>query len=335
VEAGEQAEGDAASEQAEGDEAAEAVQPVVRPEPVAGVVRPEPAPPPLPTPPVAPSPVAPSAVPPPPVAPRPVAEVRRHRARLVAGVVVVLLGIGVGAALAGGSDEDDTAAPETTTTTEQVTTATTSPPLSAATVFARAADELVDAGSFTYSGTVSATDISHVRPMLWLGVESTVNGEVSLGLGQVHELAVTDGERASETITAGPAVWGRRTSELATLGEAVYEPVPELSEAEGTPTVRGAALLPTWLAATTAPSDLGRDPAGRRTFVGTVPAATLGPVERGADAADGQLTLSVGPDGTPAHIELVTLSGPSFRLTIDLTNLGRTVVIQPPAPPAA
>ena len=259
---------------------------------------------------------------------------RRRHVRLMGAMAVVALGVGAGAALAGGEADDTPAPPSRSTPSSEQDTTTTLRPISATTAFTGAADSLVGAGSFTYSGTVSATDISHARPMLWLGVESTVTGEVSLDLGRVHEQAVSGDERVSETITSGPAVWGRQASDVADLATAGYEAVPELSTAEATPPLRGAALLPQWLGAAVSPSDLGTDLQGRRTFAAVLPAAALGPVERGTEPVDGRLTLTVDPDGSPVRVEVVTVSGPAFRLAIDITTVGNPVDIQlPGAPP--
>ena len=306
------------------------------PPPAAAAPAPDPFPAPV-DPPVADAPARPAAEAPPP-GPRAgriaghLADLRRHRVRLVAGVVVVGIGIGASAALAGVGTADGDRPPAAPTTTERATTTTTRPRVSAATVFADAADRLVRAGSFTYAGAVSATDVSHVRPMLWLGVESTVTGEVSLDLGRVHEVAVGTDERASETITAGPAVWGRRTSGVESLPDADYQAVPELSEPDDSPPARGAALLPAWLAAATDATALGRDPAGRSQFAARLPASALGPVERGARSVDGLLTLVVDDDGIPVRIELVTIDQPRFRLAIDITAVGGSVAIEPPGP---
>src|SRR5690606_22869757 len=119
---------------------------------------------------------------------------------------------------------------------------------------------LTVAGSFSYTGNVSATDVSHVRPMLWLAVASSVEGQVDTGSLRLHEIAVAADGAAAETIAVGDAVWGRRAATRDALADLAYDPVPGLSgpgSAGGDPALvppaRGAALLPAWLRAATGP----------------------------------------------------------------------------------
>lgn len=238
--------------------------------------------------------------------------------------------MGVGAvSLAGGGD--DTGAVADRTGTAETTTITTTPPLTAATAFTRAADHLGQAGTFRYTGAVSASDVSHARPMLWLAVDSTVRGEVALGpTAGVHEVATAGDGSVSESVTDGPAVWSRRADTAEALPELTFAPVPELSEPEGTPPARGVALLPRWLRSATNAAESAPAPGGRRTFTATLPAAALGPVERGAQAVDARLRLVVAPDGTPVHVDVETVAGPRFHLAVDLVDLGAPVTVDAP-----
>ncbi len=191
----------------------------------------------------------------------------RRRSRAIAGVVVavvVVLLVGAGAMVAAGTGEDDPApadaepAPDATTSTRPTTT--TLPPVTAADAFGLAAQRLTGAGSFTYTGTVSATDVSQARPMLWLAVEASIEGQVATSTSRLHEVAVTDDGQAAETVADGATVWGRRASAVDALADERYEAIPALSE-DGLPS-KGAALLPLWLAAAIDPTEVAADEPG-------------------------------------------------------------------------
>jgi hypothetical protein len=281
--------------------------------------------------------------PPPPAVPRHLGRQAGGRRRAVFAVLVavVVAAAGVGVVLAGGGDEGPSTAtpsesPGTSARPEPSTTATTRPPTPRQ-AFAMAASRLDDAGSFTYRGTASATDVSVVRPMLWLAVDSTVEGEVSLAAGRVHEVAVAAGGRAVETVTDGATVWGRSADRRDRLDDRGYQPVPSLSDAEA-PT-KGAALLPGWLAAATDHAEAGRDDLGRRRVAATVPADVFGVIERGTDPVAATLVVTVDAVGAPVRVEITSVpGGPRLALAYDLAGLGAAVTITPPpavAPPAS
>jgi hypothetical protein len=277
---------------------------------------------------------------------------RRSRALLGAVVGVALVAaIGVAVASAGGGDRPDAATTATETpgrpgdeggagsgtggddvvsTSEADVTTTQAAPVSAATAFATAADRLTAAGTFSYSGTVSATDVSHVRPMLWLSVESTVEGQVSLPDGRLHETATTTDGRVAETVAAGRQVWGRQADGGDGLAAVPYVTVPALSGAE--PSARGAVLLPTWLAAAVGPADAPADESGRRRVSATIPAAALGRIERERPPVDATVVLTLDAAGAPVRVEITSApGGPALRLAYDLAGLGTPVDIQTPA----
>jgi hypothetical protein len=273
--------------------------------------------------------------------PAPAALSARRPVALVVGVVVLVLAIGIGVVVANGgggdrADQTDTAAGEGTdagvTASTSATPATTVPaPVTAAEAFPTAAERLTDAGSFSYAGTVSATDVSHVRPMLWLSVEATVEGQVALGAGRLREVAVTSDGRAAETVTDGPRVLGRRADARDELAALPFELVPALSEGEPS-AARGAALLPTWLASAVGPTDAAPDETGRRRFTATIPAAVLGPIEREREPVDAVVVLTLDASGAPARVEITSPpAGPPLHLVFDLSALGAAVDIQPPA----
>ena len=256
---------------------------------------------------------------------------------VVALALAVVLGVGVAGLGDGGSSggEVETATPsddDPVPPSQATTVPTTVPaPLTAAEAFPATADRLNAAGSFNYAGTVSATDVSHVRPMLWLSVESTVEGQVALAAGRSREVAVAADGRAAETVTDGPRVLGRRADAREALAALPFELVPGLS-GEGPP-VRGAALLPTWLAGAVGPADAAPDEAGRRRFSATIPAAVFGPIVRERAPVDVTVLLTVDAAGTPARVEISAppADDPPLRLVFDLTALGAPVDIQPPA----
>jgi len=252
---------------------------------------------------------------------------------LVAIGIVVVLGAGAMVVAGAGSGETGAPAPRIDSiTTEAPTTTTTTMPASPQDAFAGAASRLEAAGTFAYRGSVSASDVSAVRPSLWLAVDLTVAGEASLAGGLVHEVAVADNGRATETVVVGTDVWGRSARTRDALAEAGYEGIPELSKPE--PATKGAAGLAAWLAAVEEPQAAGVDPQGRRQYRGTLPAAALGPTERGRRAVDAEVVLTLDRTGQPAHVDITTVpGGPPLHLAFDLTALGAPVTIEPPTQP--
>jgi hypothetical protein len=253
----------------------------------------------------------------------------------VALVALVAGGVAVAAARGSGtadrSGEDAAAEPGAgAEPTAPATLTTVPPPPGPAQAFAQAAARLRQAGSFTYTGTVSATDVSVARPARWLAVELTVDGQVLVAPARLHEVAVARDGRAAETVAAGAQVWGRSAATRDALAAGAYDLIPALSSAE--PAARGAALLAGWLAAVTDPAAAGTDAAGRAAYRGTLPAAALGPVERGRAAVDAEVVVSLDPAGDPARVEITAVpGGPRFHVALDLSGLGAAVTIDAPA----
>ena len=256
----------------------------------------------------------------------------RGRARpVVAGLALVaVLAAGVGLFVAARDDDGpgtDVAAGVTTSVEPTTTTAIDG--LSPEQAFAQAADRLVAGGSFGYAGTTSATDVSHVRPGLWLAVDLTVEGEVETSAESVHEIAVDGDGRATETVSAGPLVWGRLATSRDGLRDATYLPITEES---GQGAGKGAALLPAWLEATVDRQDAGTDERGHRVLRATLPASVLGEVVDGRPAGDASVLLTLDAAGDPVRVEVMSVpSGPPLRLALDLLRIGEPVVIDLPA----
>jgi hypothetical protein len=251
---------------------------------------------------------------------------------VVAGGVVIVLGVGA-LVMAGTGSEGTDAATDTTTpregtvTTEASTTTTTV--VAPQEAFGSAAGRLEAAGTFAYAGSVSASDVSAVRPSLWLAVDLTVEGEASLADGRVHEVAVAGNGRATETVVAGVEVWGRSARTREGLVGQGYEGIPELSRPE--PATKGVASLARWLAAVEEPVAAGVDGQGRRLYRGTLPAAVLGPTERGRRAVDAEVLLAMDRAGVPVHVEITTVAGgPPMHMVLELSGLGAPVVIEVP-----
>ncbi len=248
----------------------------------------------------------------------------------VVGIVLVIV-LGVGAIVAAGGGGDDSSGSQAATAgdtdTTRSTTTTVLPPASE--VFGRAAQRLRDAGSFGYTGAARASDVSQARPMLWLAVESTIEGQVDTSTGRVHEVAVATDGTTSETVTDGPLVWGRKAPTVEGLPDEPYGSVPGLS-GDDLP-VKGMARLPEWLAAAVDPLDAGADGQGRRIFQATVPAAALGVVERERAPVGATVLLTLDGAGDPVRVELTSApGGPTFHLVFDVTGLGEPVAITPP-----
>lgn len=283
----------------------------------------------------APPPSSPPAAPP--TVPSPGRDAGRagggRRKWLVAGAAAAALAVVAGVGVAAQGDDTDTAAGSTTTASTP-TTATTAPvPLTPQEAFAQASTSLTDAGSFAYSGTVRVLDLTAVRPSLWMGTEATVTGEVDLRAGRLHEVAVTPGGEATETVIDGATVWGRRADSAEELPEATYQEVSELSHDE--PVAQGAQLLPAWLslAAGPVPSPL-EQAQGQPMFAGTLTAATLG--DPSGVSPDSIITVTLDDDGAPVHVDVVAVpDGNRLRLAYDITGIGTVAGIASPADPAA
>jgi hypothetical protein len=244
-----------------------------------------------------------------------------------AAVLAVVVGIAV--AGSGGGDDTDTAG-GTTTTASTASTATTAPvPPTPEEAFARASSSLTDAGSFAYSGTVRVLDLTAVRPSLWLGSQVTVTGEVDLRAGRLHEVAVTPGGEATETVIDGATVWGRRADSAEGLADASYQEVSELSHDEPVP--QGAQLLPAWLTLAAGPVPSPPEQAqGRPMYAGTLTAATLG--DTSGVSPDSIITVLLDDDGAPVHVDVVAVpDGNRLRLAYDITGIGTVSGIASPA----
>jgi len=205
----------------------------------------------------------------------------------------------------------------------------TDPAPEPSTAFAQAGARLLAAGSFHYTGTVSADDVSLVHPSRWLAVDVDVDGQVMVAAGRLHEVATDRAGEATETVAAGPQVWGRRADTRPGLAGATWALLPDLSG--GDPPARGTALLAGWLAAAVSPTAAGADDLGRHRYQATIPAAVLGRVVRDRPAVPATVVLTLDGGGAPAHIEIATADdGPRLRLALDLVDLGAPVTITPP-----
>jgi hypothetical protein len=294
---------------------------------------PAPPPPAPPAPPVPPSPEAEPyrALPPLPAPP----DETRPRWPLVAGAAVVLvLVIGLMVVVLGGGGSDDAAtdasggrgadtSAETLPTTTTVVDLRSLAPIDAVTL---AGARLREAGTFTYQGTSLATDVSPVRPGVWLTVELTHTGEVDLGAGELHDVGVTADGRATETVADGTIVWGRLADSVDELAGVAYLTIGEPNEL---PEPTGALLLPTWLELASTVEDLPDDGSGRRHLRLVVPADAFGEVETGAPPADAEIILSLDGTGTPVRVEVRTIDGPPLTLAWDLVVGAPTGIVLP------
>lgn len=258
--------------------------------------------------------------------------------RAVVGVLVALVAVAVlggGALVVAGSGGEGSPAATSDAgggpapTAPRATSTTVAPPRSTE-AFALAASHLEAAGSFAYRGTASATDVSAVRPSLWVAVDTTVDGQVELATGRLHEVAVAPSGQATETVADGTDVWGRRAATAEALAGRGYERIPSLSTAE--PATKGITNLPRWLAGAVDPVDAGVDEQGRRRYQATIPATLLGPTERGRRAVDASVVLVLDRRNQPVHVEIATVpGGPPLSLALDLSSLGAPAGIAPPA----
>ena len=313
--------------------------PAVAPPPVVAARAPVVAPPPVDLPPApvdepvrAPVPPAP----PPYVAPRPLpppsdpGPERRWWPLAVGAVAAVVVLVLAAFVFTGGDDgpseatDADTRAGVDTTVAPPTTTVDDLTPDAA---FEQAAARLEAAGTYAYGGSSLATDVSPVRPGLWLTVELTMGGEVDLRSGRLHDVGETTVGRITETVTDGTIVWGRLADSRDDLPDegflTVGDPAPE-------PLRLGAALLPTWLLAGVDRQELSD---GR--FRATLLPEVLGEVESGRDPVPAELLLTLDAAGDPLHVEITNATeGPPLHLVLDLTTLGQPVTIPLPSEPS-
>lgn len=266
---------------------------------------------------------------------------RRSVGVMLAVVGAAVIGAVAVVAVAGGDDGPDTTSGDAGGAAAQPTT-TSVDVLTPDQAFVQAAERLTTGGSFGYHGTSSATDVSHVRPGPWLGVELTVIGQVDLTSGRWRELAIsTASGEVAESVTDGVTLWARRSPSPEQLEAAAVEPLRPLADASGAPVPTGGALLPGWLLATTnRVAEPTPDPAagatGRRTFRATLPAAALGEVETGQPPVDAQVRLTLDAAGNPLYVDLVTApTGPPLHLALNIAGIGEPEPIDlPPTQPA-
>ncbi|MGH9193993.1 MAG: hypothetical protein ACRDZ0_16160 [Acidimicrobiales bacterium] len=257
---------------------------------------------------------------------------RRRTGVVVVGLALLVAVVGLGLVVLGRDDDQprDADVDATDATAAEQTTTTAIDAVSPEEAFARAADRLVSGGSFGYVGTTSAIDVSHVRPGLWLAVEVTVEGEVVMSSGRVHEIAVDGSGRATETVTEGPVVWGRLATSREALPGATYLPITDESGAQRAG--KGVALLPTWLDSTVDRQDAGTDDRGNRVLRATLPAGVLGETVDGRPAGDATVVLTLDAAGDPLRVEVTSVpTGPPLRLALDLVGIGEPVLIDVPA----
>ena len=316
------------------------VEPAVLPDPAGppassglnGSVRPAPPGAALVGPTAAPITDAPPAVAPPPGDPRqgPDGGSANRRWAMVGGAAVAALAVlGAVAVAAGGGDDDDPAAVSTTSPTVASTTTTTAPATPQA-VFQRAGTALTDAGSFAYSGTVRALDVGALRPSVWLGTDVVVTGEVDLRAGRLHEVAVNPDGEATETVIDGGTVWGRTASSVEELADAGYSEISEF--AHETPTPQGAQLLPAWLTQAAGPVPAPAAPR-QPSYAATLTAATLG--DPTGASPDSIVTVTVGPDGVPTHVDVMAIDAGQLALAYEITQVGTIAPIASPGDQAA
>lgn len=271
----------------------------------------------------------------------PDASARRRAPLYVGGAIVLAVLAFVTAAALGGSDDDvEAGADEAASAADDPviraeSTTSVAPSVDAlppAEVLTAVADRLESAGTFTYQGTVAARDRSAARPGPWLAVNLTVEGEVDLRQALAHEVATSDTGEAVEVTVDGTTVWDREATSVDALAAAEYQPSGSVIAPTGEPRL-ALAQLPTWLRATVDHGDAARDAEGRRVIQAVLPGSALGATLQSEPPIDATVLLSVAPDGTPVHLELVTTgdpTNPALRLSLDLTALGGPITVVPP-----
>jgi hypothetical protein len=277
----------------------------------------------------------------PPAGPGPGDDVTPDRRMLmfigIAVAVAVLLGIGF-VVVGGGGDDDspesaaDRSATQGTDGNDAAGSQPPATPLSQLTpdqAFAQAAQRLSTAGSFAYSGSSSATDVSPVRPGPWLAVNLSVQGHVQLGTSRLFERGTADDGSVVETTTDGATIWGRSAASFDGLQDVPIGTVYTLPPPN--PAKVGALLLPQWLEAETGAVPNGTDDQGRTTFKATLPAAVLGTIQDDVAPVDATMVLALDQSGDPVHLEVSTPDGGApLRLVFEIADLGEQTPIPIP-----
>jgi hypothetical protein len=252
---------------------------------------------------------------------------------VAAALVVVTVSLVVRAVVADSEPQTTTGSREeaggVTTSTTAATSVPTStlPPPDPADAFAQASRRLDSAGSFFYSGTAQATDVSHVRPGPWLAPNVTVEGEVELESNRVREVVTTSGGVA-EIVADGSTVWARSANTADLLPEASYEIVVGISN-ESVDRM-GAALLPRWLASAIEPQPTEGDAGDGYSFSATIPADDFGEIVRGEGPMAADVVLTLDAAGDPRSIEITSVPRGSLHLVLGITGIGEDVHIDPP-----
>jgi hypothetical protein len=159
-----------------------------------------------------------------------------------------------------------------------------------------------------------------------------VLGEVELGPNRVHETAIADAG-ATETVVDGATVYSRSAGTAEELAEADFQVLPEYS---GDAAARkGAALVPTWLAAAVGAQPGPPDALGRATYTAVLPGAAFGGAPVGEEGEDGDtpdatMTLTLDGANNPANV-VVMGTDDELRIAYELTQLGTPFGLTPPA----
>ena len=252
----------------------------------------------------------------------------------IAVTIAVLLGLGVVVLGGGGDDSPEPAAAPTAgdadgATGTQPTATTPVAQLTPGQAFLQAGQRLQAAGTFSYQGTSSASDVSPVRPGPWLAVDLAVEGHVQLPTSRLFERGTADDGQVIETVTDGTTIWSRSAPSLDAVAPLSLQTLYTLPDP--TPAKVGAGLLPQWFTAATGAVDAGPDSLGRRTFRATLPASVLGVIEDNKDPVDAVMVLALDQAGNPAHVEISTgQAGPLLRLAYDIVGIGDDLSIEVP-----
>lgn len=239
------------------------------------------------------------------------------------GAVLAIVVVVTAAVVLGGDDGGHQPEVAADTTRPPRPTTTGVADLTAADAFAQAGERLESAGSFSYAGTSRATDVSPVRPGVWLAVDLTVTGDADLATGRFHEVGESSDGQVTETVSDGITVWGRRADTADTLADQGFLTIGTPNE---TPVPLGAGLVPTWLASSIDYEELP----GTRLFRATLPADVLGTLVDGTPPAPAELQLTLDAAGDPTHVEVSVVDGPLFHLSFDITQLGTAPPIELP-----
>jgi hypothetical protein len=247
---------------------------------------------------------------------------------VVTGLVVVRTVVADSETTRTDAGPQGTAGGETTSSTATTVTTTTLAPPDPVDAFDQARRRLETAGSFRYSGTAQATDVSHVRPGPWLATHIAVEGEVALSSNRLREVLTTSGGVA-EIVADGSTVWARSATSAATLPEESYQVVVGLTNE---PVSRmGVALLPHWLASATEHEATGTEAADDDTFSATIPPDDFGEIVRGRGAMAAEVLLTLDAGGDPVRVEIISVPEGQLHLVLDISDIGQNVSIDPPA----